>query len=45
MASPDEQPYDWLEVYNASSQAVDVSGWGLSDDAASPRKYRFPRAR
>ena len=43
MASPDEQPYDWLEVYNASSQAVDVSGWGLSDDAASPRKYRFPQ--
>ena len=43
MASPDDQPHDWLEVYNASSQAADISGWGLSDDAASPRKYRFPQ--
>ena len=43
MASSDEHPHDWLEVYNASSQAADISGWGLSDDAASPRKYRFPQ--
>ena len=43
MASPDDQPHDWLELYNASSQAADISGWGLSDDAASPRKYRFPQ--
>ena len=43
MASPDDQPNDWLEIYNASSQAVDVSGWGLSDDAACPRKWRFPQ--
>ena len=42
MASDDERPHDWLELYNASAQAVDISGWGLSDDAASPRKYRFP---
>lgn len=42
MASADEQPHDWLELYNASAQAVDVSGWGLSDDSASPRKWRFP---
>ena len=43
MASSDEHPHDWLEVYNASSQAADISGWGLSDDAASPRKWRFPQ--
>ena len=43
MASSDDQPHDWLELYNASAQAVDISGWGLSDDAASPRKYRFPQ--
>lgn len=35
-------PYDWLEVHNASTQAVDISGWGLSDDGGSPRKWRFP---
>lgn len=42
MASPDEHPNDWLEIYNATAQAVDISGWGLSDDADSPRKWRFP---
>ena len=43
MASPDAHPNDWLEIYNASSQVVDLSGWGLSDDAATPRKWRFPQ--
>ena len=43
MASEKSRPHDWLEVYNSSSQAVDISGWGLSDDAASPRKWRFPQ--
>ncbi len=41
-ASEKSRPHDWLEVYNSSSQAVDISGWGLSDDASSPRKWRFP---
>ena len=36
-------PTTGWSVYNASSQAADISGWGLSDDAASPRKYRFPQ--
>ena len=43
MASEKSRPHDWLEVYNSSAQAVDISGWGLSDDAASPRKWRFPQ--
>ena len=34
--------YDWVEIYNPSAQAVDISGWGLSDDGGSPRKWRFP---
>ena len=42
MTSADDQPHDWLELYNSSAQAVDVSGWGLSDDGATPRKWRFP---
>ena len=42
MASETQRPHDWLELYNSSSQAVDISGWGLSDDASSPRKWRFP---
>ena len=33
---------DWIEIYNASGQAVDLSGCGLSDNAARPRKWQFP---
>ncbi|NLF26515.1 MAG: hypothetical protein GX592_01350 [Clostridiales bacterium] len=42
MASPSDADYDWLEIANASGEAVDLSGWGLSDDASEPRKWRFP---
>ena len=43
MASPSEQNNDWVELYNSTAQAVDLSGWGLSDNAAKPRKYQFPQ--
>lgn len=33
---------DWVELYNATAQAVDLSGWGLSDNAGRPRKWQFP---
>ena len=33
---------DWIELYNAGSQAVDLSGFGLSDKASRPRKWQFP---
>ena len=33
---------DWVEIYNASGQAVDLSNFGLSDNAAKPRKLQFP---
>ncbi|MBR6767238.1 MAG: lamin tail domain-containing protein [Clostridia bacterium] len=33
---------DWIELYNASAQPVDISGWGLSDNANRPRKWQFP---
>jgi len=33
---------DWIEIYNGGSAAVDLSGWGLSDNAARPRKWQFP---
>ena len=42
MASPSEQDYDWVEIANASAQAVDLSGYGLSDDTTRPRRWRFP---
>lgn len=31
---------DWLELYNAGSTTVDLTGWSLSDDG-NPRKFVF----
>ena len=33
---------DWIEIYNASAQAVDLTNFGLSDNASKPRKWQFP---
>lgn len=30
---------DWVELYNTLDYPVDLSGWGLSDDPAQPRKW------
>ena len=35
--------YDYIELYNRSNETVDLTGWGLSDDAAQARKWSFPR--
>ncbi len=33
---------DWIEVFNDSASAVDLDGWGLSDDKENPDKWVFP---
>jgi len=33
---------DWVELYNPSSQAVDVAGMFLTDDLGNPTKWQFP---
>lgn len=33
---------DWIELYNPTSETVDLSGWYLSDDADDPRFFEFP---
>lgn len=33
---------DWVELYNTTNAAVDISGYGLSDDIGQPRKWIFP---
>lgn len=38
---PDGTYCDWIELYNTSSQAVDLAGWGISDDITKPKKYTF----
>lgn len=42
MAAPTDEDYDWIELYNGSSQAVDLSDYGLSDRSGRPRKWQFP---
>ncbi|MCB0121441.1 MAG: chitobiase/beta-hexosaminidase C-terminal domain-containing protein, partial [Caldilineaceae bacterium] len=33
---------DWIELYNQSSQSVNLEGWSLTDDPALPTKWLFP---
>ena len=33
---------DWIEIYNPSGVAVNLSGWYLTDDAANLTKWAFP---
>jgi len=33
---------DWIELYNASSNAVDLTGYYLSDNLTNPQKWVFP---
>lgn len=33
---------DWAELHNTSDSEIDLSGMGLSDDPAKPRKWQFP---
>ena len=39
----DSDTGDWVEIYNAGTAAADLSGMGLSDNAARPRKWQFPQ--
>ncbi len=36
---------DWIELYNPGPTAVDLTGYGLSDDIGSPMKWVFPEVR
>ena len=42
IADENGQYYDYIELYNRSGEAVNLSGWYLSDDSARARKWRFP---
>lgn len=33
---------DWVELYNTTSAAVDLTGWGLSNTVKSPFRWVFP---
>ena len=34
---------DWIEIYNSGQEAVDLSGYGLSDRLNRARRWQFPR--
>jgi len=34
--------WDWVELYNPTSQDANLAGYGLSDDSEDPYKFTFP---
>jgi hypothetical protein len=42
LINPDALTEQAIELYNSSSQAVDISHWWLSDSAVVPKKFRIP---
>ncbi len=36
------ETYDWIELYNRGSQAVNLAGYGLTDNTGNPAKFRLP---
>lgn len=42
IADEDNQFKDWIEIYNAGSAPVNLSGYGLSDDSTETLKWKFP---
>jgi hypothetical protein len=33
---------DWIELYNAGNEAVNLEGYSLTDDATNPQQWTFP---
>ena len=42
IAGPDETYPDWIELYNAGNETIDLSGMYLTDNLGNPTKWRFP---
>jgi len=43
LTDPDFDLYsDWIEFYNAGTEAVDLEGWSLTDNLEDTVKWRFP---
>jgi len=42
MVADNGETPDWVEIENTGSEAVDLSGWYLSDNASKPLKWRLP---
>jgi len=42
VADEDGDHSDWIEIYNAGGQAINLDGYGLTDDPTQPFKWTFP---
>jgi hypothetical protein len=42
LADEDGDFEDWIELYNASDRAIELTGFGLSDNYNNPFKWVFP---
>ncbi|RMG87567.1 MAG: hypothetical protein D6714_02110, partial [Bacteroidetes bacterium] len=42
IADPAGEYDDWIELYNNTSQTIDLASFYLSDDPAEPKKWKFP---
>ena len=42
LANSDFPDVDKIEIYNASTNSVDIGDWWISDDAFTPQKFRIP---
>ena len=38
----DRDEADWIEIYNAGTETVDLGGWYLTDDVNDLRRWAFP---
>jgi hypothetical protein len=42
-ADGDGEFVDWIEIFNRSAKAVDLTGWSLTDKEKKPQKWMFPK--
>ena len=38
----DGELQDWIELYNTGTNAMNLAGWSLTDEAGEPAKWTFP---
>jgi hypothetical protein len=38
----DDDPSDWIEIYNTTNEVINLDGWFLTDDANDLEKWEFP---
>ena len=42
LVEDDGNYYDWIELYNQGTEAVNLAGYGLTDNSGNPAKWRLP---